>query len=1312
MERKSHDSNGSWSRRKSFFGLSGLGLKSSLHLDQQDDGGSNGGGSVQPPKTLKKKQKHLRTPSLSTDLDHPHVAREKDTHSPRPPLDRPRSSSRRPSLSMRAVKRPPSVFESLKNTMTRGSSEDLHGNGHSAGNGEPLSSTSSKAPSIMFDHVLEATAGASASKAVLLHGEVQTSAGMFRKKKEYLVLTENYLLRYKSQTKAAENFRSIANPTARSPTVRHGSMPSAGSHSDLQTLSDSSGDKDGRVPLRQAVATHILEDGKPYFALEVCYLDEDSGQASAMTLQFGIPEERDTWLRRIRSAVNDARSRETTYISPYNLENACRIVERDNDYEPSNCAIYKVVQRQQAVKSGSRSSSDDLTKVASTVCFLAIGIHKVHLIQLVKPVARTSSPSLTPNHSQVSHGILTLTGIKVSSQDDTFELTFRQPLQKPRVLYLASSSSHEIAARLHWCENYLRPECGHRLFKFIAPIEVEDLLAPPSDSNLEEHSCLDRTLIAYCVAYGVNPSNIRYTINYQCEDAPRFELLQPTDTRRPNYGPLELLAISRALRYNETFGSISFAGITLDNINGLHDNYGQEHVCTRTKRGTPIRLTAEELSRSSLLVQEIRALAATSKKLRRMDFSGCVTVKHTTPAPTDDEPSRVSEIGCGIVEALFPLCKHQTTNVDWICLNGIELTDTDQDYLVAAAVDKSCHFRAIELNRCGLNDRSMGLILDALRAQENTLESLEIASNAARLNPSTFDSQLAMFGFIRKLNLSNVSRTSGSEPFLQAETLLIWRLQELRLSGTTLNAATIDAVATYLAHPQSDSLHELYLDNTYLSGGDVATILHSLSWDHTSTRNMHLDISQCLLSKGLEKVTRAIASNLAPSHLSMRAIEYKEEWQFRKVITALTANRNIRFLDMSQTALPGDASDDTCKAIARLLSENSTITELDISGDDSRLATSKFGPGINEALAGLKRNKNIQVFRIEKQKLGLQGASTLAEVLRENRTLLELHCDNNEIPLHGLTDLVNALIDNTTLVYLPTMNDGRAAAFKSAEATMKIMGETDAPGSPTPKAPALGGGSAVRRGFASVRKTTQRATSGYAPSFPALPSYSNRSSSSPPDRRNSSSPLSLTLPPIRKTHSPSPSMGGSSGSFTVQDVQTTHRLLTEQWDRQCYRLEQYLNRNWSLLNNIPVNMEIEDEKFERPSSVGSIGKMLEQVKYDTTPKAGLTERASYFEGMDDGTSLTTVPSLTTPKKASDTPRIPAPQISPPDFMPDDDKHNMKFKQFILDGGRRGSDNDDDFRKMSGNMKPLRIDTGFSDEEPRTPTQQAFHVGHT
>jgi hypothetical protein len=42
----------------------------------------------------------------------------------------------------------------------------------------------------------------------LQHGEVQTSGGMFRKRKEYLVLTDKQLLRFKSQSRAAEAFPS------------------------------------------------------------------------------------------------------------------------------------------------------------------------------------------------------------------------------------------------------------------------------------------------------------------------------------------------------------------------------------------------------------------------------------------------------------------------------------------------------------------------------------------------------------------------------------------------------------------------------------------------------------------------------------------------------------------------------------------------------------------------------------------------------------------------------------------------------------------------------------------------------------------------------------------------------------------------------------------------------------------------------------------------------------------------------------------------------------------------------------------------
>lgn len=1247
MSRSSNDS--SWGRRRSLFAIPTLNSLTSSSEDVP---------AKAPPKTLKKQ--HKRVPSLFTDLDHPDLARQSSDElrsAPAVSIDSPRF---RPSLTLnRSLKRTPT--SPVAPTKFHGD-EPLD-----VRIGEPLSATPTSATSI-GDGMMEALAP---TRTVLLHGDVQTSGGVFRKKKEYLVLTETHIVRCKSQTKAAESFSMVPRPSGR-PGVKHGQMPSVSSQSDLRSESESSGDKDGRVALRQVVAVYQIDDGKPWFALEVCYLDEDSAHSSALTLQYNGSDERDVWLRNIRSAANNARLRQSVQISAFNVESAARIVERDHDYDPANCAIYKVVQRPSNVKS-SRSSSDDLMKVASTVCFLVIGVHKVHIVPIIKPSGRSGSPSLTPTGSQASFGILNLTSLRVSDVDDTIELTFRQPLQPARRVSLASLSSHELAARLHYAENYLRPECGNRLFRSSIPPQVENILSHPIPAD-DEHSCLDRTLAAYCIAYGLNPANVRYTIKYDCEDAPKFELLPPADTRRPEYGPIALLAIMRALRYNESFGSISFAGISLDSLNGLHDEHGREYVCSRTKRGTPIRLTEDELGRACLLVQEIRALAATSKKLRRMDFSGCVSPKFQAPIESqDDEHARARDIGCGVVEALVPLCRHQTTNVDWICLNAIELSDMDMDYLVGAAVDKSCHFRALELNRCGLSDRSMGLILDALRTHENTLEAVEIAGNTARLDPVTFDGQLSMFGFIRKLNLSHISRTSGTEPLLTAETLLVWRLQELRLSGTPLNAASIDAVATYLAHPHSKTLHEVYVDNAYLTGGDVATLLHSLSQDQGFARDLHLDISHNILSKGLEKVTRAITDGLAPTHLSMRAVEYREESHFRKMLTALTKNTTIQYLDMSQTALPGDAGEDTCRAIAKMLEENSTLIELNISGEDSRLASSRLGPGINDALLGLKRNKSLHTFRVERQRLGLQGANTLAEVLTENTTLRELHCDNNEIPLTGLTDLVNSLIENTTLIYLPSMHDGREAAFKSAAATMKGMSEPDSPPS-RPHGQSFSSTSGMRRGLSTVRKSAARAASAYTPSFPALPSHTRSTSSD----GSKASHFNLTLPTSRTKQAPQPPVAAST-VFTVQDIQTTHRLLSEQWDRQCYRLSKYLDRNWCLLNNVPVNMEVEDEKFERPQSVSSIAKVLEAVKMDTTPRA---EKDVYFETPDAST------------------------LPPPPAIVHEKGGGVSFKHFILEGSGPGTP--DSFTEVEARARQLRLDSTLEGlEEPKTPTQGFF-----
>ncbi|KAF2755947.1 leucine rich repeat protein-like protein [Pseudovirgaria hyperparasitica] len=1004
---------------------------------------------------------------------------------------------------------------------------------------------------------------------VLLHGEVQTSSSMFRKKREYLVLTETHLVRFKSQQKATESFSSVSPSVHRIQAARHSYSPSTGSMHDLTSgLSEHSGERELGTPLRHVVGVYRLDDGRPWFALEIASLDEKNNNASAMTLQFGEPKDMDLWLRSIREAANRVRRADAAPISLANSTMVARVVEREQDYEPPNFSIHKVVLRP-GTKNSRSSSSDDILRVATTVCFLAIGVHKVHLIPLSRSSSRGTTSTLGSQTVQESHGVLTLTYMEVDEVDDSFEMTFRTPLRKPKVFQLASLASHEIAIRLRAMEEQLRPEWESRPFKLFLPKNVSDDILRNANANAHavDLDSLDRTLIGYCVAYDVNPSSIRYKITHPEDDGPCFQLLPPVDRRTGQYGMTELLAIMRALRYNETFGSLSFADVQLDTLNGVADGYGFEHVCTKTKRGTPIQMSSEKLNEASLLVQEIRALAVTNRKLRRLDFTSCILRRPSN----GDETGRGRDLGCGIVEALFPLCKHNTTNVDWIILNNIQLGETDLDYLVEAAVLRTCHFRGFGFSNTGLSDRTLSFVLDALRNQENTLEALDLSRNIARITPSSFDSHIGAFAFIRKLNLANLSRTSGPEPLMSAETLDVWRLSELTLSGVPLNTASVDALCMYLHNfKQSKGLRELCLDHTFLNGKDIALIMQTMTENPGEGREMHLDVSQNNIELGLVEFTRAIASGYAPKYLTLRLLEFEDEGAFRKLVLAIAANTTILSLDFSQASLPSDASDATCKALEKMFSDNRTLQYLDISGEESRLETTKLGVGVNRALWGLTENTSLRTLWIRFQKLGIQGASTLADVLKSNQTLTEVHCEHNGINLSGFTDLVNALNRNTTLLYLPEMDESRQIALKQTEDQVKQMRD-DVPAQGPSKA------SSARTKFANMV------------GMPTIAIGKDRTS-------------------------PGPS------SLSDQDIKAALALVDESWDRQVYRLRLYLQRNIDIANGVPTNLEIDEEDFERPDTgTGSISKMIEQAKIDSTPT--LEKQISFSAYLD-----TTMPS--------------------------------------------------------------------------------------
>ena len=217
------------------------------------------------------------------------------------------------------------------------------------------------------------------------------------------------------------------------------------------------------------------------FALHGCTLSLHRSEISD-------PRESELWLSTIRTATQSARTAEPLLFTQKMVEYTARALEQERDYDPSHFHMFKVVQR--ASKSGGRSSSDDLTKLTTVICILAVGMYKVHLIPLPKST-RTASNSSLSDMVGFSHGFMTLTSIYVQSFDDTFQLNFRVPLRRQCPMFLASSCVHDIALWIRHAADYLRPNFLEQPFTWNVPQSLDDELFPTL-SDGEDHRYVAR----------------------------------------------------------------------------------------------------------------------------------------------------------------------------------------------------------------------------------------------------------------------------------------------------------------------------------------------------------------------------------------------------------------------------------------------------------------------------------------------------------------------------------------------------------------------------------------------------------------------------------------------------------------------------------------------------------------------------------------------------------------------------------------------------------------------------------------------------
>ena len=758
-------------------------------------------------------------------------------------------------------------------------------------------------------------------------------------------------------------------------------------------------------------------------------------------------------------------------------------------------------------------------------------------------------------------------------------MTFiRIPLSKPFSIFLTSVHAGEAAQWIRQYSEYLRPLWTRQPYQFLLPRELDDeeknLL--PLDLEEEDYGCFDRTLIAYSASYDIDTSNIRYTIDLDVEDSPCFRLLPPASPMSQRYSALELIAVLRSLRYNDAFRSISFNGVCLDAIRGIRDAYGPDKDAFISRSGSRVAIPGQD--KLSILSQEIRALTLKSRNLRRLDFSYCLT-----RMPSIDSGGH--DAGSDIPEAIFPIIRREMlTSVDSVILNGIKLGEADLDYLVDAASQKGSQLRVLEVGNCGLSVHDIDLLLSTIVAQESTLEVINISGLQGRLNPDTFQQYLAYFNRLRKLDLSSIARTSGPSPLITVDQLLCWPLEELSLSRTSVNRETARAIAAYLASDQSRNLRVLQMNQCGMTGEDVAVMLHAMTQsfheeeeygDFVTPRELHLHVNENRLDVACSYLSDAIARDQTPTQLSMKMVDFKKEEHFRELVEAVRKNKTLKLLDISKASLPYDAGPETCRSLQLMLEENDTLEVLDISGESAHLDVARFGIGLNLALTGLKKNKSLCVLRIEHQRLGFQGASTLASVLEENTCLREVYCEFNDINLQSFTVLVNSLQRNWTLLVLSCMDGDRMQSLGRLRRDIQ-MWNREPNTSYSTRSPSVPANSMKRSIYAASRLTrsvsssaSQRSgggsTGGSTTATAVVPTTTAAGGGS-----GNATAIVTTTPMDLVPSNPSGGGGGGGGD----EIERVMFSLSEKWDGEVNRLNWYLLRNYYLAHGID-----EDEMY-------------------------------------------------------------------------------------------------------------------------------------
>ncbi|KAI0408628.1 RNI-like protein [Xylaria palmicola] len=843
---------------------------------------------------------------------------------------------------------------------------------------------------------------------VIKSGSLQPETSILKPKKEYLVLTPSSLLRFKSLAAAEQQFPAIS-------TTAQGSSPLSpvGSYTSLRDLLINA---EIAIPLEKVVSVFKDEGTRPSFGLKVWWKDSNATNPFITAeFDFCLPDERDDWLKQIRQAVKARAKAVGEERAPPEIEASITSIlglrhERDGLID-----IFPVIPR----RPYTRSTTGELKKnwKEESSFYLTFGKYSLHLAQF-----STSASARKVNPSLVQFGLVTLSRVRVNVNDERFDLIFRLPLEQPQKLQLASRYYRTILSKLFQADTYLKP--AWPLWTRREVFYVDDGAQQMPLPNGEDYGGFRTTLEAFIEGYACQP--VEWTVKWKdVRHAPQLCLLKPR--KQSQYTAHQLLAVFRAIRFNEFFKSLSFCDVDFSSLSNRFDNKQRLESTiwlSRTGKHSLTRGEADMVESSPIIFQELVSILLGSEAIKFIDLTNVLRKVPKGSLPT------APKVGCEIMPPITLLWGSAQTRCSSINVNGNEIGETDAVELCRVFQSRPNFLRTFEISRCNLDEISLVYLWEGLHEQRFSLEELDTSYNSGRVEASRIACTLNETTKLKRLNLAYTIRGELEGPLFRPWSSSVssgaWRLEELDLSGWKLNFETICGLMKYLELEESSGLHRLCLNSCALTGELATGIFCRIG----AGRDIHLCLNGNPLEAGSTDWIDLIHGNEAPTKLHLDMVQFQHESNFNRLLTALSHNKTIKFLSMVGTGPPGRITAKTSDLLSKLFSVNNTLRFLDLSGYSGKLEDSHLGWGLSGALSGLKDNTSLYQLRLRNHDMGAaEDLTELCRILVSNKGLAMLDIQHNNFDHYQFGKLVQALSHNNQLISFPVSEADRDYAI-------------------------------------------------------------------------------------------------------------------------------------------------------------------------------------------------------------------------------------------------------------------------------------------